>query len=286
MRFMEQNVLQKLQSTMLDILKVFDLFCRENGLRYSLYSGTLLGAVRHGGFIPWDDDIDVCMSRADYDKFLALWEKNHPEGYVLQIKENSIYFDQSFSKIRKDHTTFLQDAREIGNHHTGIFLDIFPIDRIPNGFKRKKFVFDCMLYQLLTREFLPSKSSFPVRFFAFLVLKTVPKRKRKDFRNKILKKITRYDDCIEFETVSISCMEAIKHSFSSDMLEKYIEILFENEKFMCFANWDDNLRRMYGDYKVLPPEEERVWRHHPILIDFERNYDEIPDEEKIGLIVN
>lgn len=78
MRFMEQNVLQKLQSTMLDILKVFDLFCRENGLRYSLYSGTLLGAVRHGGFIPWDDDIDVGMSRADYDKFLALWEKNHP----------------------------------------------------------------------------------------------------------------------------------------------------------------------------------------------------------------
>lgn len=283
----DNNVLRQLQLVMLEILKVFDEFCRENDLRYSLYAGSLLGAVRHGGFIPWDDDIDVCMSRADYDEFLKLWEKKHPEGYVLQNKENSIYFDQSFSKIRKDHTTFLQDTWEIGNHHTGIFLDIFPIDRIPNGLiKRKIFIFDCMVYQLLTREFMPSKSSFPVKFIAFLVLKIIPENKRKNVRNRFLKKITKYNESEEFETVGIESIDTLKCSYSSDMLDKYIYLSFENEKFMCFANFDDNLRKLYGDYMSLPPESERSWRHHPLLIDFERNYDEIPDAEKAELITN
>ena len=134
------DVLRTLQLTQLEILKVFDAFCREHDLKYSLYAGSLLGAVRHQGFIPWDDDLDVCMDRGDYDRFPELWQQNPVEGYVLQNKENSKYFDQSFTKLRKDHTTFLQDEWEIGNHHTGIFLDVFPIDRIPNG-KRNRAVF-------------------------------------------------------------------------------------------------------------------------------------------------
>lgn len=284
---MDDNILRHLQLTMLEILKVFDAFCRENNLKYSLYAGTLLGAVRHEGFIPWDDDLDVCMSRADYDKFLALWEKNHPEGYVLQNKENSIYFDQSFSKIRKDHTTFLQDAREIGNHHTGIFLDIFPIDRIPNGFiKRVVFKFNCMKYLLLTREFVPPKASLPVRFISSVILAIVPKPKRNKVRKRLLFKITQYNGVYEYETVGIEKMDSVNTPFSSTMLDSYSECMFEGERFMCFLDFDNHLCRKFGDYMALPPEEDRIWRHHPLLIDFERNYDEIPDAEKAELITN
>jgi len=111
-----EDVLRKLQLTQLEILKVFDRFCREHDLKYSLYAGSLLGAVRHQGFIPWDDDLDVCMPRADYDRFIQCWTEKPVEGYVLQNKENSRYFVQSFTKLRKDHTTFLQNKRE-GERH-------------------------------------------------------------------------------------------------------------------------------------------------------------------------
>ena len=105
---MMDNTLRQLQLTQLSILKVIDKLCRKWEIRYSLYAGTLLGAVRHSGFIPWDDDLDICMAREEYDRFLAAWEKEPPEGYLLQNKKNTPAFTQSFTKIRKDHTAFLQ----------------------------------------------------------------------------------------------------------------------------------------------------------------------------------
>lgn len=100
---------------MLETLIVFDKFCREHDLKYPLYAGHLLGAVRHKGVIPWDDDLDVCMERSEYVRFAALWEQMSPrEGHVLQNKERAPAYWQSFSKIRKGHTTFLQEERETG----------------------------------------------------------------------------------------------------------------------------------------------------------------------------
>ena len=104
------NQLRKLQLTQLGILKDVDSFCKKYGIRYSLYGGTLIGAVRHQGFIPWDDDLDICMARDDYNKFIELWESIKPNGYILQNKDNTPLFTQSFTKIRKEHTTFLLHA--------------------------------------------------------------------------------------------------------------------------------------------------------------------------------
>lgn len=273
---MDDRVLRQLQLTMLEILKVFDKFCREHDLKYSLYAGSLLGAVRHKGFIPWDDDLDVCMSRVDYEKFLELWQEAPVEGYVLQNKENSKYFDQSFSKIRKDHTTFLQDKWQIGNHHTGIFLDVFPIDRIPNEkLKRIIFKWNCMKYQLLTREFVPPKGNSVVQMGSAMILACTPKRNRERIRQVILEKITKYNDCYDLETVAIETIASLRKPFAPDMLNAYVDLPFEDGTFMCFAGWEDHLRRKFGDYMQLPPKEERVWKHHPIIIDFEHNYEEL-----------
>ena len=270
-----EEELRQLQLTMLEILKIFDKFCREHGLKYSLYAGSLLGAVRHKGFIPWDDDLDVCMSRADYEKFLELWQKAPIAGYVLQNKENSRYFDQSFSKLRKDHTTFLENEWQIGNHHTGIFLDVFPLDRIPNGkLNCAIYKWHCMKYQLLTREFIPSKAGTTTRLGAAVILSCIPKFCRERVRQNTLKKITRYNNRHDLEIAAIETLASLRKPFAPDMLDSYVDLPFEDGEFMCFAGWDDHLRRKFGDYMQLPPEEERTWKHHPILIDFEHNYEE------------
>ena len=142
--------LRRLQLTQLEILEYVDSFCKDNNIKYSLYAGTLLGAVRHQGFIPWDDDLDICMPRNEYDKFIRLWNDNEHEKYFLQNKENTPTFTQSFTKIRKKNTNFLQEDDLGMDYHTGIFIDVFPVDRIPNGKIAKKiFQLRCMVYLLM-----------------------------------------------------------------------------------------------------------------------------------------
>lgn len=272
--------LRTLQLTQLEMLKIFDGFCREYGLHYSLYAGTLLGAVRHRGFIPWDDDLDVCMARNEYDRFVALWQETPYSGYILQNKETTPAFSQSFTKLRKDHTTFLQNKEEAGAYHTGIFIDIFPIDRVPSSkLSRWMFKWNCMKYQLLTREHIPPKSGALTRFACTLILLCTPKRNRATDRQKLLRKITKYDGNNTLETIAIEVMSTINCPMAANMLSDYTYLPFEDGEFMCFAGWDEYLRRKYNDYMQLPPEEERSWKHHPFLIDFEHNYEELSSDE-------
>lgn len=272
-----ESQLRQLQLTQLEILKIFDSFCRKHELKYSLYAGSLLGAVRHKGFIPWDDDLDVCMDRKDYDRFLTLWEQEPVAGYILQNKDNSIYFDQSFSKLRRDHTTYLEKQWQVGNHHTGIFLDIFPIDRLPEGtLARYLFRWDCLTYLLLCREFVPVRENFLIRAGSAVILACIPKFCRPAVRKRILKRITCRRDRRDLPAVAIETIGALRKPFAADMLDHYTLLPFEDGEFMCFADWDDHLRRKFGDYMQLPPVEERSWKHHPIIIDFTHNYEDLP----------
>lgn len=273
------NDLRKLQLVQLDLLLFVDGLCRQHHLSYSLYAGTLLGAVRHQGFIPWDDDLDICMPRADYNRFLELWPQVEHSGYILQNKENTPAFTQSFTKIRKDHSTFLQDWSEAGRYHTGIFIDIFPIDRIPNGrLPRLKYTWDCLCYQLYTREFAPTQYGALKRMVASLLLLITPKRQYPQKRRKLLAHITRYDGDFSCETVAVETLQSIQKPFSATMLDHYTSIEFEGHRLMCFSEWQDHLRRKYGNYMQLPPEDQREWKHHPVVLDFEHNYEERPRE--------
>lgn len=273
---MTENTLRRLQLTQLEILRVFDRICMEHGLSYSLYAGSLLGAVRHQGFIPWDDDLDVCMSRADYNRFMEIWDSVKPAGYILQNKENDPGFTQSFSKIRKDHTTFLQYESEIGKCHTGIFLDIFPVDRIPNGkLERYMFYWNCMKYQLFTRGFVPPKGNKLVQFGSALLLACTPEKHRASARKRALGYITKFNNRHDLETVMIETMGSMRKHYAPELLDVYTRLRFEDGEYMCFAGWDDHLKRKFGDYMQLPPESERGWQHHPIILDFEHNYEEL-----------
>lgn len=268
--------LKQLQETILEIMDVVDKFCRENNISYSLYGGTALGAVRHKGFIPWDDDLDIIMAREDYDKFIELWQKNPVSGYILQNKDNAETFKESFTKIRKDHTTFLQHDWERGLYHTGIFVDIMPFDRIPNGkLPRLLFKWRAIKYLLLVKDFSPASSTGLQKvIYRFLSL-FYPKKSRRKRRINLLDCLTKYNSDKSLCLYCFNGTRGLKRIYPCDMIDSLVEVPFDGHMYFCAADMDAFLKLQYGDYMKLPPVEERKWTHHPIIIDFDRNYEEL-----------
>ena len=271
-----EDLLRQLQLTELDILKTVHSFCVQHGIEYSLYAGTLLGAVRHKGFIPWDDDIDICMSRNEYNRFIRLWQEDPVEGYVLQNKDNSPAFMSSFTKIRKDHTTFLEQEQDIGQFHTGIFIDVFPLDRIPSAWLSKRvFYLRCMVYQLMIRGYPPPDGNPIVRLGCRVILRIIGGRNRRRVEQRMLNKLTENQNDMGLKIVEFANMCTLKVEYPENLLESTTELPFEDGCFQVYSDWKVMLTQHFGDYMCLPPEEERTWTHHPICIDFEHNIEEI-----------
>lgn len=258
--------LKKVWMAELEILSQIDVFCREHGLKYSLAYGTMIGAVRHGGFIPWDDDIDIIMPRADYEFLISNW---NVQGFIVQNKRTNDDYSQNFTKIRKDNTAFLQEEYErYVSYHTGIFVDIFPGDRIaPKGILRKLQFFYCALNLLYSREHISGGKSSVIE----KVLLMVPHKIRVRIANYMEKSIQKWNTSRN-PFFFPSTIEDAGIYYDSDLFDQMIDIEFAGQKCMCVTKYDKFLRRRYGDYMQLPPEEERVLKHHPIVVDMHHNY--------------
>ncbi len=270
-----EETLKEVKKTELNILSTVDDFCRKNNIKYSLAYGTLLGAVRHKGFIPWDDDIDIWMTRKNYNKFIKTWEQNPVQGYILQNTDLEEDFSQNFTKIRKDNTAFIQTEEEkTTNYHKGIFIDIFPLDRVaktPSKIAVQKFY--AMLTMLFYRKYAPPTEKGLKKYISKFFLRIVPKSKyenaRKHFENRYLS-LSGDVDC---SWLSNSTYRDLSIYYDSDMMDDYTFLQFEGRNFMSVSNWDHALKMQYGDYMQLPPEKDRVWKHHPIFIDLKNNYE-------------
>ncbi len=129
-RVYDDETLNKLHETLIELLDEFVRICKKHNLKYTLVAGTVLGAVRHSGFIPWDDDIDVGMLRPDYEKFLEVAPKELKDKYILDCFEQNKDYHLSFAKIKKNGTIFDEEAAHHMNNHKGIFLDVFPLDNV------------------------------------------------------------------------------------------------------------------------------------------------------------
>ena len=269
---------RNIQLIMLEMLELFDSVCRENKINYSLHGGTLLGAVRHKGFIPWDDDLDVFMERSEFDRFVKAWNKKAPSEYFLQTKDTEAGYFRSFAKIRKEHTTFLQSFDDPDKIHTGIFIDIMPIDRIPRGiFNKIRFYHASFVYEILCREFVPKNTSRVNQIIIGTILKINKPENRVERRKKLLKIIRKYDDNRNLPLVMVETLKTLRTPLPANIFDEYIELEFEGKKFMATKYWDAFLKTWFGDYMKLPPEEKRVCAHHPILVDTEKSYQEIGD---------
>lgn len=272
------QVQRQIWATEQEILDVIHQVCAEHGLRYSLAYGTLIGAVRHKGFIPWDDDIDIMMPREDYEKLLAVWDQSAPKGYILQNTRTDSDFTQNFTKIRKDHTAFLQDEAERTKHyHKGIFVDIFPGDRVPSGKIGRRIQYIACAVNLLYSRGHTSGSGGMVGEVEKILLKA-PKEKYSVRRERAEKKIRSWNGDESLQYVFPSTIRSSRKYYPANLFENVKTIEFNGKQYMCVADADSTLRVEYGDYMQLPPEEDRVWKHHPFLIDFEHNYEELSSD--------
>ena len=271
----EPEVLHKLWDVELEILDVIDSFCKPHKIKYSIAYGTLLGAVRHKGFIPWDDDIDIMMLREDYNRFRQLWLENPPEGYAFV--DDILYdeYHENFAKIRKKNTTFIQFDSEysIKEIPLGIFVDIFVFDRVaPEGLPRKKQYAYSLINMLYSRQY-PSGMSGLIGLGERILL-SLPAGFQIRMKNRARRSIEKWN-CNEDALLANFCtLAASKRYLPANMFDNIIDIEFENRRYSAVAIYDEVLKIFFGDYMQLPPENQRA-SHYPLLLDFEHSWKDI-----------
>lgn len=266
--------LDKLRAVEVDILETVKKVCEDNNLKYSLAYGTLIGALRHKGFIPWDDDIDIIMPRNDYERLISIWNSLPiAEEYILQNKYTNEDFTQNFTKIRKNNTTFIQSEEEfLVEYHTGVFLDIFPGDRVASGFLRKAQYFACALNLLTARGFLSGNKGI-----TGLIERTIlalPHKVQLSIFRATDCFIQRWNDDTSKPLFFPSTICDAQKEYPANLFDRMTRVEFEGHQFAAVRCMDDMLKIDYGDYMKLPPEKDRVLKHHPLKIDLYHNRDE------------
>lgn len=256
---LEGDLLKRLQETELEILKVVTDFCDEKGIRYCLTSGTLLGAVRHNGFIPWDDDIDISMPRADYEKFLT-YADDFIDGYEIVCTKLNNQYPIAIAKVRKCDTVMKEPSMAHLDINHGVWIDVFPLDRVKSTqrLKRRAHNFNLLTtvinYKLKVSNPKKIKTKFICMALGLLSIKEL---------DKIRTRIMTAEECTDAKmyTSFASNLGPSRLLFDESVYFPAKKIKFETEIFYAPAKIDVWLTGAYGDYMSLPPENERVNRH-------------------------
>lgn len=253
--------LQKLHKANLYLLVSFDKVCREKGLTYFLDSGSALGAVRHGGFIPWDDDVDVGMPRKDYERFLEIGQQALPNDIFLQTRQTEKNYERNAAKLRLNGTFFPEEHGE-KYLHNGIFIDIFPFDNVPNSILLAKLNIKYIrsLYHIVRSYRRESLSPQLLNRLFHGIIKAMPESLIERIERHYLNYCRHYENK---ETGKMTC-----HFWRMTLYKDYIfdslkmlptkDIEFEGKIVRIMKNPDYYLRLMYGNYMKLPPLEKRI----------------------------
>lgn len=270
--------LKRLQEKEIEILQAVHDACEKLGIEYVIMHGTLIGAVRHHGFIPWDDDIDICMTRENYDIFIRDGQKYLPENYKIQHVALEKECPNIFAKVRDCNTTFLHTEHVDLDINQGVFIDIFPVDRIKSGkfsiavehYRRRFFSIINECYDLAYVKSIKRKAS---RIIGIMIHYVITKGlmagiKREKFilreENRRRKLHYRGDDC-----TFISIYKNITGPYSLFTKRKLYE--FDGRMFYGPEDYDTLLTALYGDYMKIPPKEAQI-THQPLFVDLERGY--------------
>lgn len=262
---MEEIVdIKEIQKIALDILVYVDNICRENNIKYSLAGGTLIGAIRHKGFIPWDDDIDIIMPREDYERFIELMDKSNNKKYkALHFGKSFPNYFYPFCKVC-DTDTKLFEGNYINNNELGVFIDVFPIDGIPNEHEkilkkakniRSNLSFSC------EKKYTKSKKGIIRSFLKFGKYCLVKLFGWKYWYKRFDKVSNKYNFNDYELSMPYSGCYGERDVFPKKYFDELIEVSFEKHNFMCFKDYDKYLTHVYGDYMTPPPKEKQITHH-------------------------
>ena len=259
--------IDEMKKVQLELMKRLDKICKDNNLRYSLTDGSLLGAVRHQGFIPWDDDIDIIMPRKDYDKLKDLILNNDYKDVKFMNFSTQKDCHYCIGKVY-DPNTILEERDIYRVTNFGVNIDVFPLDGLPSDpklilkhMKKVERLRNLRRYAIHTKlskmnkviSFLYKICSIPIKIYGY--------RRINKKTDKLMRK---YDyDSSEYVTSLYSDVSCFKHKyFKKDFFDKMHYSKFEDTEFSILDNYDKYLTDMYGNYMQFPPEDKRISGHY------------------------
>lgn len=260
---LNKKMLRQLQMIELEMLIEVDRICRKHDIQYNIIGGTLLGSVRHGGFIPWDDDADVAMLRTDYERFKQVCKTDLDSNrFYFQDALETVGYRWSYGKIRRKDTLFLREYQEHMPYEQGVFIDIFPVDGVPDNYVLRALNdFHCFcIRKLLWSEVgkYADKSAFKRK--CFYLMSKIPRKNILAHYEKLIQKRNHENT----RRVRIALMPLPNKGFG--YLRKWYEesndYLFEGYLLKGIKNSHDFLTYEFGEYMKLPPVKKR--KIHPV----------------------
>ncbi len=248
---------REIQLGLLEILKDIDAFCKKHHIRYSIAYGTLLGAVRHKGFIPWDDDVDLQMPRPDFDRFVSTYRSTR-----FRCLYNNERFTQYFAKV-EDPTTLCDEMKVSGKMQLGLNVDIFPIDGKPVG-EENQIVHEKRVGKFVRRMFIIRRGFFSRYDINFAKIEAFL-HKPSYWLGKAEAMLKKYDyETSGFRGTTCCTFKGLKEIFPGDVFDGYTTLEFEGVHFQSFEQWDRILRQQYGDYMQIPPVDQQRFHHQSV----------------------
>ena len=265
---------RQVQDKILETMKYIDTLCRDNGIVYYIMGGTALGAVRHGGFIPWDDDLDIFMTPDQYEKFKTVFDMQNSDRFVLQEWRTTPKYLE-YAKVRMNGTTFIEEVfKDRTDMHHGIYVDIMILHKVPENKLIQKLVYleskFVTLYALSQRNWKPKTKG---QGRVLKLLKILP---CKLMAKIAYRRIYRYDDRQQgFKYCYWITPAKFRNGlFDKSFFEEPVDVPFEDTVLLGSKKIKDYLAYRYGDYMKLPSEAAQKAAVHAFVFDTEKDYSE------------
>lgn len=274
--------LKDLQAAVLYIAKEIKRICDANNIKYTMIGGTLIGSLRHQGFIPWDDDIDFVMARNEYNRFLVCCKKQLSDEFELMDWHEDAYWPNGMAKILLKGTVAIPNNRENAKYKRMIFVDIIPFDKIPDSkflqLKQRAIISFCRKFIFLhSDDTIYNRFTGGKRILHKLLMIPTKYMNRNRLVEICEKELSRYSsDNTKNYTSIIGSYGYNKEIVPVSIFENYIELPFEDTTFMAIKEYDLYLKQVFGNYMEMPPVEKRI-NHGMLKLDFGDFFDRHKD---------